>query len=155
MGTRSSKAQELSRSLSRVASTRVLTSYRLSPYVIQTILGAVSVVGTVPALLLIETWGRRRVRIHPSTCTHSIPNATTVPLNRCHLGSGLRHHRRARRPFHPRTHRYARHRSYPGKQERRGHPHRLCGPPCLRVLDVLGPDAVGVPRRELPVACAG
>ncbi|KAF8131598.1 general substrate transporter [Boletus edulis] len=33
---------------------------QLSPYVIQTILGAVSVVGTVPALILIETWGRRR-----------------------------------------------------------------------------------------------
>ncbi|KAI0275471.1 general substrate transporter [Gloeopeniophorella convolvens] len=32
----------------------------LSPYVIQTILGAVSVVGTIPALYLIETWGRRR-----------------------------------------------------------------------------------------------
>ncbi|KAF5371643.1 hypothetical protein D9758_003573 [Tetrapyrgos nigripes] len=32
----------------------------LSPFVIQTILGAVSVVGTVPALYLIETWGRRR-----------------------------------------------------------------------------------------------
>jgi SP family sugar:H+ symporter-like MFS transporter len=32
----------------------------LSPYVIQTILGAVSVVGTVPALYLIETWGRRK-----------------------------------------------------------------------------------------------
>ncbi|KAH7922786.1 general substrate transporter [Leucogyrophana mollusca] len=32
----------------------------LSPYVIQTILGAVSVAGTVPALYLIETWGRRR-----------------------------------------------------------------------------------------------
>jgi len=32
----------------------------LSPYVIQTILGAVSVAGTIPALYLIETWGRRR-----------------------------------------------------------------------------------------------
>ncbi|QRV92065.1 Sugar (and other) transporter [Ceratobasidium sp. AG-Ba] len=32
----------------------------LSPYVIQIILGAVSLVGTVPALYLIETWGRRR-----------------------------------------------------------------------------------------------
>ncbi|KAA1478057.1 general substrate transporter [Dentipellis sp. KUC8613] len=32
----------------------------LSPYVIQTILGAVSVAGTLPALYLIETWGRRR-----------------------------------------------------------------------------------------------
>ncbi|KAK0466200.1 general substrate transporter [Desarmillaria tabescens] len=32
----------------------------LSPYVIQTILGAVSVAGTVPALYLIEAWGRRR-----------------------------------------------------------------------------------------------
>ncbi|KAJ7447249.1 general substrate transporter [Mycena latifolia] len=32
----------------------------LSPYVIQTILGAVSVAGTIPALVLIETWGRRR-----------------------------------------------------------------------------------------------
>ncbi|KAI0033852.1 general substrate transporter [Vararia minispora EC-137] len=32
----------------------------LDAYVIQTILGAVSVVGTVPALYLIETWGRRR-----------------------------------------------------------------------------------------------
>lgn len=32
----------------------------LSPYVIQVILGAVSVVGTIPALYLIETWGRRR-----------------------------------------------------------------------------------------------
>ncbi|GLB43576.1 putative sugar (and other) transporter [Lyophyllum shimeji] len=32
----------------------------LSPYVIQVILGAVSVVGTIPALRLIETWGRRR-----------------------------------------------------------------------------------------------
>lgn len=33
----------------------------LSPYVIQIILGAVSLVGTLPALYLIETWGRRRV----------------------------------------------------------------------------------------------
>jgi SP family sugar:H+ symporter-like MFS transporter len=33
---------------------------QLSPYVIQVILGAVSVVGTVPALYLIESWGRRR-----------------------------------------------------------------------------------------------
>ncbi|EGO05363.1 hypothetical protein SERLA73DRAFT_101147 [Serpula lacrymans var. lacrymans S7.3] len=33
---------------------------QLSPYVIQTILGAVSVAGTLPALYLIETWGRRR-----------------------------------------------------------------------------------------------
>jgi len=32
----------------------------LSPYVIQTILGAVSVVGTIPAMITIETWGRRR-----------------------------------------------------------------------------------------------
>ncbi|KAF9558302.1 sugar transporter [Agrocybe pediades] len=32
----------------------------LSPYAIQTILGAVSVVGTIPALRIIETWGRRR-----------------------------------------------------------------------------------------------
>ncbi|KAF9535704.1 general substrate transporter [Crepidotus variabilis] len=32
----------------------------LSPYVIQVILGGVSVVGTIPALRLIETWGRRR-----------------------------------------------------------------------------------------------
>ncbi|TCD70103.1 hypothetical protein EIP91_004832 [Steccherinum ochraceum] len=31
----------------------------LDPYIIQTILGGVSVVGTVPALYLIETWGRR------------------------------------------------------------------------------------------------
>ena len=46
-----------------------LKRYRLSPYVIQTILGAVSVAGTVPSLSLIETWGRRRVRIHPSPRT--------------------------------------------------------------------------------------
>ncbi|KAJ7665666.1 general substrate transporter [Mycena rosella] len=32
----------------------------LSPYVIQVILGGVSVAGTIPALVLIETWGRRR-----------------------------------------------------------------------------------------------
>ncbi|KAJ6479188.1 general substrate transporter [Mycena vitilis] len=32
----------------------------LSPYVIQTILGGVSVAGTIPALYLIEAWGRRR-----------------------------------------------------------------------------------------------
>ncbi|KAN0100169.1 Sugar transporter domain containing protein [Tylopilus felleus] len=32
----------------------------LSPYVIQTILGAVSVAGTLPALYFIETWGRRK-----------------------------------------------------------------------------------------------
>ncbi|KAB5589324.1 Low-affinity glucose transporter HXT3 [Ceratobasidium theobromae] len=32
----------------------------LSPYIIQIILGGVSFVGTVPALYLIETWGRRR-----------------------------------------------------------------------------------------------
>ncbi|KAF8167584.1 general substrate transporter [Crassisporium funariophilum] len=32
----------------------------LSPYVIQVILGGVSVIGTVPALYLIESWGRRR-----------------------------------------------------------------------------------------------
>lgn len=41
----------------------VMFSISLSPYVIQTILGAVSVVGTVPALYLIETWGRRKVRL--------------------------------------------------------------------------------------------
>lgn len=34
---------------------------RLSPYIIQTVLGAVSVVGTLPALYFIETWGRRKV----------------------------------------------------------------------------------------------
>ncbi|KDQ51113.1 hypothetical protein JAAARDRAFT_140816 [Jaapia argillacea MUCL 33604] len=33
---------------------------QLSPYVIQTILGAVSVVGTVPAMAIIETMGRRK-----------------------------------------------------------------------------------------------
>jgi len=33
---------------------------KLSPYVIQVILGAVSVVGTVPALWLIENLGRRQ-----------------------------------------------------------------------------------------------
>lgn len=32
----------------------------LSPYVIQTVLGAVSVIGTLPALYFIETWGRRK-----------------------------------------------------------------------------------------------
>ncbi|KIJ66482.1 hypothetical protein HYDPIDRAFT_86208 [Hydnomerulius pinastri MD-312] len=32
----------------------------LSPYVIQTILGAVSVAGTLPALYFIEAWGRRK-----------------------------------------------------------------------------------------------
>ncbi|EIW87231.1 general substrate transporter [Coniophora puteana RWD-64-598 SS2] len=32
----------------------------LSPYVIQTILGAVSVAGTVPAMFFIEYWGRRK-----------------------------------------------------------------------------------------------
>ncbi|TRM61582.1 general substrate transporter [Schizophyllum amplum] len=32
----------------------------LSPYVIQCILGGVSVAGTIPALILIERWGRRR-----------------------------------------------------------------------------------------------
>lgn len=35
---------------------------RLNPFVIQTILGAVAVIGTIPALYLIETWGRRKVR---------------------------------------------------------------------------------------------
>lgn len=34
---------------------------RLSPYVIQTFLGAVSVAGSIPALYLIEAWGRRKV----------------------------------------------------------------------------------------------
>ena len=38
----------------------------LDPYSIQAILGGVSVVGTVPALYLIETWGRRNV------CPYSI-----------------------------------------------------------------------------------
>ncbi|KAG2124269.1 general substrate transporter [Suillus cothurnatus] len=33
---------------------------RLSPYIIQTVLGAVSVAGTLPALYFIETWGRRK-----------------------------------------------------------------------------------------------
>ncbi|KAG8219357.1 general substrate transporter [Butyriboletus roseoflavus] len=51
---------------------------QLSPYVIQTILGAVSVGGTVPALILIETWGRRRVRIHPSPHTYTTPSPTTT-----------------------------------------------------------------------------
>ncbi|THU85105.1 sugar transporter [Dendrothele bispora CBS 962.96] len=50
----------------------------LSPFVIQTILGAVSVVGTVPALYLIETWGRRR-----SLLTGSIMEAV------CSLIAGL------------------------------------------------------------------
>lgn len=34
----------------------------MSSYNIQTILGGVSVIGTIPALYLIETMGRRRVR---------------------------------------------------------------------------------------------
>jgi len=34
---------------------------QLSPYVIQVILGGVSVVATIPALHLIESWGRRRL----------------------------------------------------------------------------------------------
>ena len=38
----------------------------LSPYVIQCILGGVSVAGTIPALYLIDTWGRRRV--NPVSC---------------------------------------------------------------------------------------
>ncbi|RXW18128.1 hypothetical protein EST38_g7728 [Candolleomyces aberdarensis] len=43
------------------AGTHVVCAHKsLSPYVIQVILGAVSVVGTVPALRLIETWGRRK-----------------------------------------------------------------------------------------------
>ncbi|KAI0937325.1 hypothetical protein AcV5_005259 [Taiwanofungus camphoratus] len=33
---------------------------QLSPYVIQVILGAVSVAGTLPALYLVDTWGRRK-----------------------------------------------------------------------------------------------
>ncbi|KAH9486467.1 Low-affinity glucose transporter [Psilocybe cubensis] len=33
---------------------------QLNPFVIQVILGGVSVIGTIPALRLIETWGRRR-----------------------------------------------------------------------------------------------
>ena len=37
----------------------MLTAHRLDPYSIQAILGGVSVVGTVPALYLIETMGRR------------------------------------------------------------------------------------------------
>ena len=47
---------------------------------IQTILGAVSVVGTIPALILIETWGRRRVRIHLSSYlgTHIQPSLTPL-----------------------------------------------------------------------------
>ncbi|KAI0801467.1 general substrate transporter [Fomes fomentarius] len=43
----------------------------LDPYSIQTILGGVSVVGTVPALYLIETWGRRN-----SLLTGAIMEAT-------------------------------------------------------------------------------
>ena len=41
---------------------RILSNlvYRLDPYSIQAILGAVSVVGTIPALYLIETTGRRK-----------------------------------------------------------------------------------------------
>jgi hypothetical protein len=38
---------------------------RLSPYIIQTVLGAVSVAGTLPALYFIETWGRRKVYLLP------------------------------------------------------------------------------------------
>lgn len=45
-----------------VVDTFSLKAGSLSPYVIQTILGAVSVVGTLPALYFIEAWGRRKVR---------------------------------------------------------------------------------------------
>ena len=38
-----------------------MPSFSLNPYAIQSILGGISVVGTVPALYLIETWGRRNV----------------------------------------------------------------------------------------------
>ncbi|OBZ68528.1 Hexose transporter 2 [Grifola frondosa] len=50
----------------------------LSPYAIQAILGGVSVVGTVPALYLIEAWGRRN-----SLLTGAIMEAT------CALIAGL------------------------------------------------------------------
>lgn len=48
----------------------LIPSHSLDPYSIQTILGGVSVVGTVPALYLIETWGRRNVRPLLSNRSH-------------------------------------------------------------------------------------
>ncbi|KAJ7784780.1 general substrate transporter [Mycena olivaceomarginata] len=57
----------------------------LSPYVIQTILGAVSVAGTVPALYLIETWGRRR-----SLLTGAVLEAICALVVCSHLACFLR-----------------------------------------------------------------
>jgi len=94
--------------------------------------------------------------IQLSRHTHpTLTDATSVSLDRCRLGSHLRPHRWARRPLHPRAHWYAYRGPHPAKQERRRHPHCVCGPSRVWVLNVLGPDTVGVPRGELPTARAG
>jgi hypothetical protein len=46
----------------------------LSPYVIQTILGGVSVAGTAPALIFIETIGRRKVGLHAAHARTHVPD---------------------------------------------------------------------------------
>ncbi|KAK7063636.1 hexose transporter 2 [Favolaschia claudopus] len=70
------------------------SSVSLSPYVIQTILGAVSVAGTIPALYLIEAWGRRR-----SLLTGAILEAI------CAIIAGLVGHFTLAPPNTPLTHR--------------------------------------------------
>lgn len=142
----------------------------LSPYVIQTILGAVSVVGTVPALYFIEAWGRRKVRscakIRQNSISRTSSRCFLVHLHKqfvrssCVLSTFHQHPLleafftgRARRPFLSRSHwnpclgvDIARQGSW-----RCGH--RVRGPSGLHLWDDVGPDTLGVPRRVLPAPC--
>lgn len=61
----SSRARELGtlRGVQLSFTMRLTNACSLNAYEIQTILGAVSVFGTIPSLYLIEKWGRRKVRL--------------------------------------------------------------------------------------------
>lgn len=142
---------------SLVSSAEYPSIFRLSPYVIQTILGAVSVAGTVPALILIETWGRRRVSTQILTTRFVASDPYVVASYRCFMGSRVCNNRWAGRTFHAGAHWYACLTTHSTQQERRRHTYCVRCASCVWFLDVLGPYAVGVSWRELPVesTCQG
>ena len=127
---------------------------RLSPYVIQTILGAVSVVGTVPALYLIETWGRRNVWFLISLLS-SLPNSkfSLVPSYRFYPRSHLLPHCRPCWALHARTSRNTSRTTYSTKPSRRRYAYRVRRFARFLLLNVLGTYSLGLPWRKFPSPC--
>ena len=126
---------------------------QLSAYVIQVILGAVSVAGTLPALYLIDTWGRRRVSCHV-TCSllRRLTRDHLVPHDRRRIRGCMCVDCGPRRPLPARTVRHSHRPADEDGEDGRQRPHRVCRVARPWLFSLLGTHTLGVPRRVFPPA---